>query len=102
MKYKCGNILVDAVQYDGDFMDSSGKYYMPKWAVDALENGTLYYGEYYGVPAELFIKMPEGEPAHVNMDDYIVRFDSGEISSCAEKLFKELFKPWASNTVPEG
>lgn len=94
MKYKCGNIIVDAAKYDGDFMDSSAKYYMPKWAVDALESGTIYYDEYYGVPAELFIKMPEGEPVHVNVGNYIVKFDTGEISTCAEKLFEELFKPF--------
>lgn len=93
MKYICGNILVDAVQYDGDFMDSSGKYYMPKWATNALENGTIYYGKYCGVPAELFIKMAGSEPAHVDVGNYIVKFDNGTISTCAEKLFNELFKP---------
>lgn len=43
-KYRRKPKEIEAFQYDGDFMNSSGEYYVPEWAVEALENGILYYG----------------------------------------------------------
>ena len=42
-KYRRKSKEIEAFQYDGDFMNSSGEYYVPGWAVEALKNGILYY-----------------------------------------------------------
>ena len=42
-KYRKKPVVVEAFQYDGDFRDGDGKYYVPEWAEKALKDGTMYY-----------------------------------------------------------
>ena len=91
MTFRTKPVDEDAFQYDGDFMDSRGRYYVPQWAVDALDDGILYFDELNGVPAELFVKTPNGT-AHVALDDYIVRGTDGELYPCKPDLFTQIFE----------
>ena len=36
-KYRRKSKEIEAFQYDGDFMNSNGEYYVPEWAVEALK-----------------------------------------------------------------
>jgi hypothetical protein len=38
-KYRKKPVVIEAFQYDGDLMDRFGKYYVPDWAFDAIQNG---------------------------------------------------------------
>lgn len=35
MKYRKRPVVIEAFQFDGDFMDSNGNYYVPEWAASA-------------------------------------------------------------------
>jgi hypothetical protein len=65
---------VDKFKYDGDLMDSKGTYYTPNWAINALENGVLYYKD-----GELYIYSIHGDK-HVSVGDYIAKGIYGEIA----------------------
>ena len=43
MRYRKKPVIVEAFQYDGDFKDKDGNYYVPKWAVDAYNSGVLFF-----------------------------------------------------------
>lgn len=90
MKFRTKPAEVEAFQYDGDFMGSDGRYYVPRWAVDAFERGVLYFDEINGIPAELFIETPGGA-AHVALDDYVVQDSEGNLYPCKAELFEKLF-----------
>ena len=92
MAFRAKPIVVDAFQYNGDMMFSNGEYYVPQWAVEAEEKGTLYYGKYNGVPGELFIK--QGDIIeHVALDDYVVRTANGALGVCDPVTFEASFEP---------
>lgn len=91
MKFRLKPVIIEAFQYDGDFMNSKGEYYVPQWAVDALNEGTLYFDELDGVPAELFAKTPTGI-AHIDLDDYVVRGNGGALYSYKPALFETVFE----------
>jgi len=82
-KYKKKPIVIEAFKYDGDFMDSQGKYYIPDWAIVAFEKGKLYFKE----DAILVVKTLEGE--HIaNVGDYIIQGVRGEIYPCKPDIFE--------------
>ena len=56
-------------QYDGDLKNENG-YYVPKWASDAFENGTLFYEAIGDAQPELFIKTQTGNKK-VNVGDIV-------------------------------
>ena len=89
-KLKSNSLEVDAFQYDGDFMNSEGEYYVPQWAVRAFKWGKLFFGTYCGVPAELFVK--GYNHSHVDVDEYVIIADDDEIYHCNPKLFRKLFE----------
>ena len=60
-------VEIEAFQYDGDFMNKDGYYYVPDWAVCANAEGVLYFED-----GELFIKTLEGIH-HASVGDYIIR-----------------------------
>lgn len=91
MKFRTKPIEVEAFQYDGDFMDSNGRYYIPQWAIDAYEAGTLYFDTINGVPAELLIETETGA-LHVPLDDYIIKGDDGRLYPCNRTVFEAAFK----------
>ena len=43
MKYIKKSAMIESFQYDGDFMNKDGKYYIPEWAVKAHKNGILTF-----------------------------------------------------------
>ena len=72
-------VALAAFQYDGDLKNSHGEYYVPDWAVEAFENGTIFYKELRDKqPCELFIKT-RTDIVHVPVGNYIIRDTDGEI-----------------------
>lgn len=86
-KFKKKPKIVEAFQYNGDLKGVGGEYYVPDWAVEAYEDGVLYYGSIYsgGPPTELFIKREEGT-LHVNIGDYVIKDMEDKIHSA--KMYK--------------
>ena len=92
MKYRKKPVIIDAFQYDGDLIDKNGNYYVPDWAVEANENGILYFDSFNGsAPFELFIKTLEG-PLHVSVNSYVIRGVHGELYACDPDIFKETYE----------
>ena len=90
MKYRTKTAEVEAFQYDGDLRGVHG-WYVPQWAVDAFKQGTLYFGELNGVPAEFFVKTPDGV-RHVALDDYVVKAPSGNLFPCNRAVFEATYE----------
>ena len=90
-KYRKKPVVIEAFQYDGDLIDSTGYYYVPEWAQYANFEGILYYGDYKGKPGELFIKTLEGN-MHVNVGDYIIKGIQGEIYPCKPSIFEATYE----------
>ena len=88
MKYRKKPVFVEAFKYDGDLKNSKREWYVPNWAVEAFENGVLYYGQLNDKepPCELFINTLEGK-IHVSVGDYIIRGVKGELYSCKPDIF---------------
>lgn len=87
-KYRKKPVVVEAFQYDGDFKGSNGYFYVPRWAEDALNNGTLYYDE--NEPWELFVKTLEGA-MHVSVNDYLILGINKEIYPCKPDIFEKTY-----------
>lgn len=92
-KYIMKSVEIEAFQYDGDLKGSDGDYYVPQWAVEAFENGTMYYDSLNGreEPCELFIRTLEGNQ-HVSINDYIIKGVKGELYPCKSDIFEETYK----------
>lgn len=90
-KYKKKPVVIEAFQYDGDLKGSDGGYYVPEWAIEAFENGILFYDEWDGIPAELFIQTLEGRH-HVSVDDYIIQGVNGELYPCKPDIFEKTYE----------
>lgn len=91
-KYIKKPVEIEAFQYDGDLKESDGNYYVPQWAVEAFENGTMYYDSLNGrEPCELFIRTLEGNH-HVSVGDYIIKGVKGELYPCKPDIFEETYK----------
>lgn len=93
-KYRKKPVVVEAFQYDGDFRDCDGKYYVPEWAVKALTDGTMYY--IYPRAAtdfarELYIKTLEGNH-HASVGDFIIRGVHGELYPCKPDIFAKTYE----------
>lgn len=87
MKYRKKPVVIEAFQYDGDFMNSDGEYYVPQWAVDAYDAGTLFYnGE-----GDLYVKSLEGV-MKVSYMDYIIRGVDGELYPCKPLIFERTYE----------
>lgn len=91
-KYRKKPVVIDAFQYDGDLMGSDGKYYVPDWAVKALEDGVIHFGSLKldEPPCEMFIDTLE-ETHHASVDDYIIRDVNGEIYPCKPDVFEKTY-----------
>ena len=91
MKFKQKETLVEAFKYDGDFIDRDGHYYVPKWAVDALNDYVLIFEN----DGDLLLVTLAGKVL-VNPGDYIVKNSSGELVVLSEPNFSRNYYP-ASN-----
>lgn len=90
MKARKKPIVIEVFQYDGDLKDFDGKYYVPDWAVKALENGIMFYAPLGGLPSELFINTLEGAH-HVSVGDYVIKGVHGEIYPCKPDIFEKTY-----------
>ena len=88
MKYRRIRIVVEAFQYDGDMVYSNGEPHAPAWALQALEDGIMYYKD----AGELYIKTLEGD-RHVSVGDYIIKGVAGELYPCKPDIFQQTYEP---------
>lgn len=87
-RYRKRPVEVEAFQYDGDMIFSNGTPYVPEWAIQALDAGTMYYTG----PGELYIRTLEGE-MHVSLGDFIIRGVKGEFYPCKPDVFAQTYEP---------
>ena len=92
-KYKKRPVVIEAFQYDGDLMNSSGFYYVPQWAVDALRDGIMFYDsvDCDSPPCELFIKTLEGNML-VKVNDFVIQGVNGELCPCKPDIFEKTYE----------
>lgn len=90
-KYRKKPVVIEAFQFDGDLIDCNGKYYVPEWAGEAYENGTIYFADRQNNPSELYIKTLEG-PLHASVGDYIIKGVNGELYPCKPDIFKQTYE----------
>jgi hypothetical protein len=93
MKFIKKPVIIEAFQYDGDLKNSSGEWYVPDWAVDAFNNGVMYYDSWNSKedPCELFIDTLEGR-SHVSVGDYVIKGVQGELYPCKPDIFMEIYE----------
>lgn len=84
-------IVVECFQYDGDLVNSDGEYYIPDWAIEAYEEGKMYFEGTYASACELFISTLE-EDHHVSVGDYVIRGVHGELYPCKPDIFEETYE----------
>ena len=97
MKYRKISEIVEAFKYDGGLKGSDGKYYVPDWAVKALDDKNMCYVSMNDEPPELFLRTVSkysGERLEkVNVGDYVTINESGSIITYDEKFFNTMFEP---------
>jgi len=86
MKYRKKPIVIEAFKYDGNFQDSTGKFYVPMWAENAYYEGALYFKKEKNEPQALFISRWETD-IRVSVGDYIIRGIEGELYPCKPDIF---------------
>ena len=86
MKYCKKPVVIEAFQYDGDLMNRNGEYYVPQWAVEAHENGTLFFDG-----PTLKVKTLEGDMV-VAVNDYIIKGIKGELYPCKPDIFEATYE----------
>lgn len=86
MKYRKKPVVIEAFQYDGDLMNRNGEYYVPQWAVEAHENGTLFFDG-----PTLKVKTLEGDMV-VAVNDYIIKGIKGELYPCKPDIFEATYE----------
>lgn len=87
MKFRKKPVVIEAFQYDGDFMYSDGTYYVPEWAVKALKDGVFHFN-----CSELTIETLEGL-MHASVNDYIIRGVNDELYACKPDIFEKTYEP---------
>lgn len=89
MKYRKKPVIIDAFQFDGDFMNKDRTYYIPDWAVDMVHKGYIKFRSY--VNGELEIKTLEGVMI-ANVGDYIIKGVDGEVYPCKPDIFEKTYE----------
>ena len=89
MKYRKKPVIIDAFQFDGDFMNKDRTYYIPDWAVDMVHKGYIKFKSY--VKGELEIKTLEGVMI-ANVGDYIIKGVNGEVYPCKPDIFEKTYE----------
>lgn len=83
-------IPIEAFKYEGD-LSANSKYCVPSWAIEAYENGILYYKETDDSSSELFAKTLEGDML-CEVGCYIIQGVEGEIYPCRSDILIRLTK----------
>lgn len=93
MKYRKKPIVIEAFMYDGDLKECNGNYYVPDWAVKALEDGIMFFGslDSESPPCELYINTLEGLH-HAGVGDYIIQGVNGELYPCKPDIFEKTYE----------
>lgn len=93
MRYKKKPVIIEAFQYDGDLKKTDGTYYVPEWAVKAVEEGVMHFDSVSPgkSPCELFIRTLEGTH-HASVGDYIIRGVQGELYPCKPDIFEQTYE----------
>lgn len=89
MKYRKKPVIIDAFQFDGDFMNKDRIYYIPDWAVDMVHKGYIKYKSY--AKGELEIKTLEGVMI-ASVGDYIIKGVNGEVYPCKPDIFEKTYE----------
>ena len=79
-------VMIECFQYDGDLKDTNGEFYVCPWAVEAFQNGTIYFKD----QGEMYIKTLEGDH-HVSVGDYVIRGVNGELYPCKPDIFEKTY-----------
>lgn len=87
MKYRKKPVVIEAFQYDGDLIASTGNYYVPDWAAAADKNGVFITKGQGG----LYISTLEGDML-VNIGDYVVQGVQGELYPCKPDIFEATYE----------
>lgn len=89
-------VMAEAFRYDGDLKDMDGKYYVPEWAAEAFEKGTLFYAPLHKgeSPTELFLRVPHEKPLRIPVGHYVVRDGYGKIGRLSPTLFHDIYEEW--------
>ena len=92
-RYRKKPVVIEAFQYDGDLKGSDGIYYVPDWAVKALEDRVMLFDSYDSdsPPCELFINTLEGRH-HVSVGDFIIQGVNGELYPCKPDIFEKTYE----------
>jgi hypothetical protein len=93
MKFRKKPGVIEAFQYDGDFINGRGNYYIPEWAINAHKRGILSFAEDHqsGLPYELFVKTLEGV-MKANVGDYVIQDVNGELYPCKPDVFDKTYE----------
>ena len=85
MKYRKKPVEIEAFQYDGDFQNREGKFYIPLWAIKAYKEGILFFDG-----PTLKIKTLTGDIT-ASVNDFIIQGIDGEIYSCKPDIFEKTY-----------
>lgn len=88
-KYVKKPIIIEAFKYEGD-LSANRENCILSWAIEAYENGTLYYKETDDSPSELFVKTLEGDML-CEVGCYIIQGVEGEIYPCRSDIFDKTY-----------
>lgn len=88
MKYRRKPVEIEAFKFDGDMMTSDGKYYVPEWAVNALNNNVLFFED----DGELYLRCEAGCIEHVYVCDYIIRDVRGVLFVYEPDVFEKMYE----------
>lgn len=86
MKYRKKPVVIEAFQYDGDFKNRDGEYYIPQWGIDAEKEDVLYFDG-----PTLKIRTLEGDHI-VSVGDYIIKGVNGELYPCKPDIFEKTYE----------
>ena len=79
-------VTIECFKYDGDLMNSEGKFYVPDWAEKAYNDGVIYFKD----QGEMYIKTLEGDH-HASVGDYVIKGVNGELYPCKPDIFERTY-----------
>lgn len=89
-RYVKKQIIIEAFKYEGD-LSANGENCIPSWAIEAYENGILYYKETDDSSLELFARTLEGDML-CEVGCYIIQGVEGEIYPCRSYIFDKTYE----------
>ena len=87
MKYRKKPVVVEAFQFDGDFNDRNGNYYVPEWAIKGLKRKFFIFED----RGDLYVNTLEGKML-VSVGDYIIKGIQGEFYTRKPDIFEATYE----------